>query len=181
MDELVDILDASGSYTGTSALKSEAHRLGLFHPTVHVWCYNTKGMILLQQRGAQKQTFPLKWDVSVAGHVGAGEDLMVAAVREVQEEIGVEIVLSQLEKIAVFKTEKRHSKDLFDREFTHTFLYELSEHVPLVKQASEVEALQWFTLSVFENMARENDPMLVPNSQNRYDMVITEIRSRLQL
>ena len=180
MDEFVDILDESGKFTGASVLKSEAHRLGLFHPTVHVWCYSKEGSILLQQRGAQKKTFPLKWDVSVAGHVGAGEDLVVAAIREAQEEIGLTLAASNLEKIAVFKTEKRHSVTLFDREFTHTFLYELSEKVILTKQESEVEALQWFSLSAFENMARENNQMLVPNSQNRYEVVTGAIRSRLQ-
>ena len=181
MDEFVDILDASGKYTGTSMLKSEAHQLGLFHPTVHVWCYSRESALLLQQRSAQKETFPLKWDVSVAGHVGAGEDLMLAALREAQEEIGISLVDSNLEKIAVFKTEKRHSKTLFDREFTHTFLYALSPNVKLVKQESEVAALKWFKLSEFETMVRENDPMLVPNSQNRYEVVIEAIRSRLQL
>ncbi len=181
MEEFVDILDETGKYTGASVPKSEAHKLGLFHPTVHVWCYTGKAAILLQQRGAQKQTFPLKWDVSVAGHVGAGEDLVEAAVRETQEEIGIRLDASQLEKIAIFKTEKRHSKNLFDREFTHTFLYELSENVILTKQESEVEALKWYSLSAFEHMTQENNHMLVPNSQNRYEVVIGAIRSRLQL
>ena len=106
MDELVDILDKKGHYTGKSVLKSEAHKKGLFHPTVHIWCYSETGKILLQQRGANKKTFPLKWDVSVAGHMASGETPEVSALREVQEEIGVVIDLSKLEKIGVEKIEK---------------------------------------------------------------------------
>ena len=88
MDEEVDILTDSGEYTGTTCLKSEAHKNGWCHPTVHVWLYTADGKVLLQQRGKHKKTFPLLWDVSVAGHVSAGEDILAAAKREVQEEVG---------------------------------------------------------------------------------------------
>ena len=73
MDELIDLLDENGKPTGKTALKSKAHQMGLFHATVHVWCYSRTGNVLLQQRAANKQANPLKWDVSVAGHIGAGE------------------------------------------------------------------------------------------------------------
>ena len=73
MEEYVDILDENGRPTQSTLLKKEAHRLGHFHATVHVWCYSKSGKILLQQRGKDKKTFPLLWDVSVAGHVSAGE------------------------------------------------------------------------------------------------------------
>ena len=179
LEEWVDILDASGNYTGTSRLKSEAHKLGLFHPTIHVWCYAREGALLLQQRSANKETFPLKWDVSVAGHVEAGEELITAAVREVQEEIGVAIVQSGLEKIGIFKTEKRHSHLIWDREFTHAYLYEMPMDTVLTKQDTEVEALQWLLLSEFERWINEHQEKLVPNSRRRHETVIAAIRSRL--
>ena len=179
MDELVDILDENGNYTGKTAMKSKAHLLGLFHPTVHVWCYSKTGKVLLQQRGANKGTFPLKWDVSVAGHVGAGESMETGAYREVFEEIGVEIATSTLEKITVFQIEKRHANSIWDREFTHTFLYQLDEDTPLIKQESEVEALEWITIREFEHRVENNDDRFVPNSIERYRIVINAIKSRL--
>ncbi|MEM9363807.1 MAG: NUDIX domain-containing protein [Bacteroidota bacterium] len=179
MDELVDILDTEGNSTGESCLKSEAHRLGLFHPTAHIWCYDKNGFILLQQRGRNKATFPLKWDVSAAGHVGAGETIEVGAVRETQEEIGVKISVKQLDKIGIFKTEHRHSKSIFDREFNHTFLCQLSKEVSLVKQESEVEALEWFPLEKFKDWVNADHKDLVPNLDKRYEKVIAEIEVRL--
>ena len=179
MDELVDILDKKGHYTGKSVLKSEAHKKGLFHPTVHIWCYSETGKILLQQRGANKKTFPLKWDVSVAGHMASGETPEVSALREVQEEIGVVIDLSKLEKIGVEKIEKKHSEAIWDREFTTIFLYPLEEDVPLVKQVSEVEALQWITLAEFEELVLKKDERFVPNSTERYIRVINKLKSRI--
>ena len=41
MDELIDVLDADGNYTGETILKSVAHKNGVFHPTVHIWFYTT--------------------------------------------------------------------------------------------------------------------------------------------
>lgn len=179
MDELVDILDENGNYTGQTEMKSKAHALGLFHPTIHVWCYSKKGNVLLQQRGAHKDTYPLKWDVSVAGHMAAGEPPELSAFREVQEEIGIDIEPSDLQKIDFFKIERRHSEVIWDREFNHTFLYWLDERVRLTKQDTEVEALQWMSLNEFEQLAINKDPRFVPNSTKRYLKVITEIRSRL--
>ncbi|WP_422860188.1 NUDIX hydrolase [Flagellimonas sp. S174] len=179
MDELVDILDTEGNLTGQSLLKSEAHRLGLYHSTVHVWCYDEKGFVLLQQRGKNKINFPLMWDISVAGHVSAGETLEVAAIREVREEIGIAIVEDQLKKIGVFKTEHLHAKDFLDREFNYTFLCHLSRYTPLQKQDSEVEALEWFPLERFKQWVEKKHPDLVPNLNQRYEKVITEIESRL--
>ena len=51
MEEYIDIWTENGVPTGTQSLKDEAHLKGWFHPTVHIWFYNKKGDILLQQRG----------------------------------------------------------------------------------------------------------------------------------
>jgi len=179
MDELIDILDQDGNYTQKVALKSKAHTHGWWHPTVHVWCYDQSGKILLQQRGKNKKTFPLKWDVSVAGHIGAGETVEQGAVREAKEEIGIEISGGKLEKIGVFKSEEKHSDILFDREFNHTFLYQLFENIPLIKQESEVEALKWVTLDEFKNWIANKQSSLIPNSDKRFQFVISEIELRL--
>ncbi|VXC33745.1 Hydrolase (fragment) [Maribacter litoralis] len=43
MDELIDILDANGNLTNRTAMKSEAHKNGWYHQTVHVWFYTLDG------------------------------------------------------------------------------------------------------------------------------------------
>ena len=45
MDELIAILDAEGNATGKTCLKSIVHKTGLYHATVHIWFYTTKGQI----------------------------------------------------------------------------------------------------------------------------------------
>ena len=89
MDEYIDIVDEHGNPTGKSELKSVIHKKGYYHHTAHIWFYTTNGDILLSQRSAKKTIYPLMWDVSVAGHIDAGEPLITAALRGVQEEIGL--------------------------------------------------------------------------------------------
>ena len=162
MDEIIDILDSEGNLTGRTAMKSEAHRKGLFHQTSHIWLYTSDGEVLLQQRGKNKNTHPLLWDVSVAGHIGAGEEIEMAAVREIEEEIGLSISKDDLQKIGVFSSIFEHSKDLIDNEFHHTFICKLK--VPLErlkKQESEVEALvllpvEQFTIDLSDEKRSKN-------------------------
>ncbi|MDC6365001.1 MULTISPECIES: NUDIX hydrolase [Flavobacteriaceae] len=182
MDELVDILDENGKPTGQSCLKSEAHQKGLFHATVHVWLYTANGQILIQQRGKDKETHPLLWDVSVAGHVSSGEKIMIAAIREVQEEIGLDIIESDLKSIGTFKEIHTISKDFTDAEFHHIFLCELKSPLQtLKKQESEVEALDLISLHQFaeETWGLAHTAKYVSHGSDYYKTIIKEIKKRL--
>ena len=112
MDEYLDIVDEKCRPTGETALKSEAHAKGLYHNTIHLWLYTTKGEILLQQRSHKKIIFPLLWDVSVAGHIDAGETFIEAVIRETEEEIGLKLEVEALKLVALenFEDLLKHSK-----------------------------------------------------------------------
>lgn len=182
MNELIDVLDADGNYTGESIMKSEAHKHGLFHSTVHVWFYTKNDQILIQQRGKNKDTHPLLWDVSVAGHVGAGEAIEMSAVREVLEEIGLVIRKEQLQKVGVFKSIQKHHDQLIDCEFHHTFICELNKPLNhLKKQDEEVEDLVLIPLTKFaeETWGMANLKKYVPHDLSYYKAIIKEIRKRL--
>lgn len=184
MDELVDILDTEGNFTGDTTMKSDAHLKGLYHPTVHVWCYTKNGKILIQQRAKNKATYPKLWDVSVAGHVGAGESLESSAVREVAEEIGLTIHAADLQKIGVFKGEHKHGNRFIDREFHHTFLCELK--IPLrqlKKQQGEVDDLALIPITQFaeETWGLANLKKYVPHGQTYYKAIIKAINQRLSV
>lgn len=182
MDELIDVLDADGNYTGETIMKSVAHKQGIFHPTVHIWFYTKNGKLLIQQRGKDKAIFPLLWDVSVAGHIGAGEAIEISALREIEEEIGLKIDANQLYKIGVFKSVHKHHKELIDSEYHHTFIIELKTPLSkLTKQESEVESLVLIPLNKFAEeiwgMASTNK--YVPHSPEYYKTIIKSITSKI--
>lgn len=182
-EEYVDILNNNGASTGRTCLKSVAHEKGYYHPTVHVWFYTKDGKILLQKRGANKQTFPSLWDVSVAGHVHAGELIMDAVLREVKEEIGLHIALKELKKIGINKSTITHNNGVKDFEFQHIFLVKLLVPIErLTIQDEEVEDIRLFSLDEIESGI--NNPnasyKLVPSDKNYYDFVLKHISEELQ-
>lgn len=179
MDELVDILDKQGNFTGSSMLKSEAHKKGLFHATVHVWVYNRHGEILIQKRAKDKQTYPNKWDVSVAGHISAGEDPLTTAIRETSEEIGLRLQESDLYKIGQYRSTVIHNKDLIDCEFNHIYLTELKVPVSeLTIQTSEVAAIKLIDINIYLESLKDFSLLksYVPHPPDYVDLVISAIR-----
>jgi len=182
MDELVDILDSDGNFTGEIALKSDVHKNGWFHPTVQIWFYTKNGRVLIQQRGSDKDTYPTLWDVSVAGHIGAGEKIALAAIRETKEEIGLDIIESDLEKIGIFKSVHKHGDSITDSEFQHTYISELKMPLEkLRKQDSEVEALALIPLLRLaeETWGMANPKKYVPHGAEYYGTVIKRIKEKL--
>tara|TARA_R110001632_G_scaffold108472_2_gene218403 strand:- start:8650 stop:9216 length:567 start_codon:yes stop_codon:yes gene_type:complete len=175
MDELIDILDSKGKPTGKACLKSIAHKEGLYHATTHVWFYTEDRKVLLQKRASIKKVFPNLWDVSVAGHIGAGEKIETSAIREVKEEIGLTISENELTKIGVRKDEIIHPNGILDNEFKHLFICKLNVPVSkLTRQISEVDDLQIFDLSILKDVTKHGS-FTVPNINNYYDFIYEAI------
>ncbi|RPH90099.1 MAG: NUDIX domain-containing protein [Calditrichaeota bacterium] len=91
-DEWFDIVTPEGKVVG-KAPRSLCHRNpNLLHPVVHVHVFNSRGELWLQKRADDKDIQPGKWDTSVGGHVSSGEKIEQALLREVKEELGVEMM-----------------------------------------------------------------------------------------
>lgn len=177
MDERIDILNAEGAFTGKTAMKSEAHLKGWYHASVHVWVYTDQGEVLLQQRAFDKDTFPGYWDVSVAGHIGAGETALSSAQREVFEEIGLDLSPTDLKFQFQTYSEFRHGPEIMDREFHDVFLAKLKLPLSnLQKQESEVADIKLFSLEVLLDPGKIN---MVPNDSAYYKRVYELISEAL--
>ena len=88
--ELWDLYNKDRELIGKTHVRGEAIPEGCFHLVVHVWIRNKYGEYLISQRSADRPTFPLMWEC-VGGSVTAGEDSLAGALREVFEEVGVEL------------------------------------------------------------------------------------------
>jgi isopentenyldiphosphate isomerase len=185
LDELIDIVTKDGEPTGKTALKSEIHKHGWFHNTIHLWLYTNKGEILLQQRSHKKKIFPLLWDVSAAGHIDAGETFIEAALRETKEEIGLDLQPEELQKIGIHKHLSSYNNGAIqDNEFHHVFIAELTKELnTLIPQKEEVEALKLVSLKEFNILLEhsETNGHFVPTNKSYYTFVSTNIAKVLNL
>ena len=86
-DELFDVVDLNDSVI-SQAPRREVHARKLLHRAVHVLVYDSNGRLFLQRRSLSKDTFPGCWDSSCSGHLDAGENYLIAARRELGEELG---------------------------------------------------------------------------------------------
>ncbi|MCH3881987.1 MULTISPECIES: NUDIX hydrolase [Tenacibaculum] len=180
MDELLNILTPEGEPTGKTALKSEAHKNGWFHATVHVWIFTSDKKILLQKRALTKKVFPGLWDISVAGHVAAGEEILTSAKREVFEEIGLQIDDEDLIKIGTRIHQISHPNGIQDNEHHHVFITELKVPIEDLKiQKEEVDAIKLFDLSTLKN-TKNLENVLLPRFHDYYCFIFNQIINRIQ-
>ncbi len=145
-DERIDIFDEQNVSCVGSALKSKAHRTGLWHRAVHIWVYTPQGMLLLQLRSKNKLLYPGVWDVSAAGHVSAGESVISSALRELEEELGIVAQANELLFWKIF-TSSNTQNGLFDNEFRYVYFL-CREIVPqeITLQQEEVEEYRFISL-----------------------------------
>ncbi|AUS06443.1 NUDIX hydrolase [Pseudotamlana carrageenivorans] len=184
MDELIDITDKNGKLLGVSELKSVIHQKGLYHHTAHIWFYTENGEVLLSQRSAQKAICPLMWDVSVAGHIDAGETIKQGAIRETFEEIKVSITENDLIEIGVFECFQSYKNGITDNEFHNTFIAKLKVPlIDLIPQEDEVEALKLVSIKEFdaliENINDANNHFVASNKAY-YAFVSEKIKDHLK-
>jgi isopentenyl-diphosphate Delta-isomerase len=143
--ELIDVLTPDGAPTGSRKPKPEIHRDGDWHLSVHIWIRASDGRLLIQRRSLTKENNPGLWDVSVAGHVSAGENAVTSALREVEEEIGLQLRAEELIPIARLReTAVLRDGRYIDNEYHQIFLVHRDvELETLTLQPGEVDAVAW--------------------------------------
>lgn len=169
-------MDAAGSRTGTSCAKSEAHRNGYLHPTIHVWILTADKKVLIQQRSFKKDTFPGLWDVSVAGHISAGEDPLSSAVREIEEEVGLQISSNELIFIGTQLAKHLHAEHLIDHELHYIYLLQREIYLKDVTiQKEEVAGIKMMDIDMFKLDISNSPQCYVPHGKVYYDFIFKNI------
>ncbi len=111
-NEILEIVNEQDEVIGT-ATRMEIHRRGLMHRAVHIFVFNALGEIYVQRRSNSKDRHPLKLDSSAAGHVDPGETYKQTAIRELQEELGIEADLEEVLRLPASKETDREHVALF--------------------------------------------------------------------
>jgi isopentenyldiphosphate isomerase len=119
-DELFDVITEDGAFTGIVKRRADVHRDGDWHRAIHVWVHGVHDgvpFLLYNLRGRHKDTWPERLDVTVGGHLAAGETVE-QAFREIEEEIGIDADPARLHFLG---TRKAYGQ--VERELQDTFLY----------------------------------------------------------
>jgi isopentenyldiphosphate isomerase len=177
MQEIIDVCDSNGGYTGQKLPRNEIHRNKLWHKTVHVQILDSDGHTLFQLRSMDKESFPNKLDISAAGHVSSGEKIITAALRELEEELGLQLEESRLEYIGDFASEQTLPNGGIDREIQSFFMARIteSEKLMLKIQESEVQKILWFTWQELEQALHENAESFAPNKEE-YALILKSLK-----
>lgn len=122
MEKLFDVLDENGIKTGQTLPRSEVHKNGLWHRAILVAIVDGQNKILLHQRSGVKDKNPNMWDISVVGHISAGQDSLTAACIETKQRLGYEVDESQFRYMFSFRSKQQVSENFCDRQYYDFFV-----------------------------------------------------------
>ena len=176
-EEFLEVYSPEGTKTGQKKSKSEIHRKGLFHSTVHVWIFTEEGNILIQKRSKKKELNPGVWDVSVSGHIKFNENIKKAAKRETLEETGININTKDLLKIGVYRSINIHPTAI-DKEFFHTYILKIDKNsINLDFKNNEVDDLKFISIEEMESLIKEeNNKIFIGKNRKYYSDVLKSIK-----
>lgn len=162
--ELIQIVDENGEFTGEIIDKEIAHDKNLLHIEISVFIINDKNQVLLQKRSPNKRFSPNKWG-SCAGHVDAYESLEDAALRELKEEVGLEIPKESLYPFL--------ERQIFKKETNShiTYLYYTKcnkEEKEFIIQEEELSEVKWFDIDEIIRLIKANDDTITFRKDRLY-------------
>ncbi|HAE45670.1 MAG TPA: NUDIX hydrolase [Lachnospiraceae bacterium] len=144
--EYLDMYDENRCPLGFKRSRAEPYRPGEYHLIVHVCLMNKRGEMLIQQRSDRVSRWPGLWDLTIGGHVLAGEEPRHAVTREMREELGLELSTANARIIC------RRMENRFDDTYvvsTEDIMNCSSEEDlqgKIVLQEEEVMAVRWASL-----------------------------------
>ena len=92
---------------------SEGHARGLYTRSVHILLQNLRGEVLICKRPKVKKSYPLLYTSSAGGHVEQDEKYEAAALRELEEELGIVVPLTDAGRFDVVNDTERAIHRLF--------------------------------------------------------------------
>ena len=163
--EYFDILDENGNKTGKTKLRSEVHRDGDWHRAVHIFIFNKDGDVLLQRRCATKDSNPNMLYIN-AGHISSGDDSLDTAVRELKEELDLDVKPEDLTFITTLKRSTKYTSIFINNEFDDLYVLTTNKGIDEMKfQKEEISELVFVPYKKFKKMVDNKQPDLLINSE----------------
>jgi isopentenyldiphosphate isomerase len=110
--DVYDLFDGNDQYVTQGTYETAAAK-SLFTRSVHILIIDEDGKILLCRRALTKRSYPGTYTSSAGGHVEIGEDHEQGAHRELQEELSIEVELTDYGRFDVVNETERTIHHLF--------------------------------------------------------------------
>ena len=150
--EYFDLLDENGNKTGKTKLRSEVHRDGDWHKAVHIWIINNNGEILL--------------DISSAGHLSAGDNSLSGAIRELKEELNLDVKPEELQFIKTLKRSSKYTATFINNEFDDLYILRTNKKIEDMKfQQEEISEIFFVPYKKFKEMVNNSQPDLLMHTE----------------
>ena len=155
--ELLDIVDENNNLTGEFVDREIVHSEGLLHREVGVIILNDNNEMLLEKRAVTKKQSPNKWALC-AGHIEAGDTPENAILREVKEEIGIDITRKDLQFLDVFKRDKKFDNGQHNNTYVYIYIYKTNKKLEdYTIQTEELSEVKYFPIKVIEKALDEKN------------------------
>ena len=159
--ELWDVYDRDRKKTGKTMKRGNPFEDEVYHLVVHVCVFNSKDEMLIQQRQPFKEGWPNMWDITAGGSAIAGDSSQTAAERELFEEIGYKMDLSNV---------RPHMTMNFGVGFDDYYLVEAEVEISTLKlQVEEVQRVKW--ASKYEIISIMDNGEFVPYYKNFIELL----------
>lgn len=161
--EYFDLLDEVGNFTGITKERSKVHRDGDWHKAVHIWIINENSEILLQRRCETKDSDPNMLDISCAGHLSAGDSSLEGALRELKEELNLEVNPNELIFIKTLQRSWKNNQGFIDNEYDDLYILKTNKKIEeMVYQKEEISEIFFVPYKKFKEMIinRQSDMVM---------------------
>ena len=148
--ENVILVDEKDNQVGLMP-KLEAHQKGLLHRAFSVFIFNSDYKLLLQKRASSKYHSGGLWTNTCCSHPRDGENIIDAANRRLNEEMGIK---TSLRKVFDFIYTAELDNNLIENEFDHV-LYGVYDIDPILNK-EEAEDFKWIDMETLKNDIENN-------------------------
>ena len=161
-EEFFDVLDENGNKTGKIKARSKVHKDGDWHRSAHIWVLNEHGDVLLQRRAPNKDLFPNMLDISCAGHLSAGDEPLSAALRELKEELGLDVEPKELQFIKTLVRPDDGGNTFKNNEFADLYILRTTKTAEEIDfQKEEISEVIFVPYKKFKQMIADKQPDLM--------------------
>lgn len=149
--EYMDVVDENDKVI-KSVEKEQIYLKQLLHRICHVLIFNSQGKLLLQKRSPSVSYLPSYWSTSVGEHVDTGETPEQAAMREMQEELGISKKIHFIKKYLWDSTD-----EIGLRKFLYIYRLDFNGDFTIDKKV--ISKIEFFPLYKIKQMITNEDKM----------------------